>query len=90
MVRIPAELIHRGPTVHHPSKGSPRTANTWGFWLSMRSKKQAEWQQLLMESSLACRRGMEESSKKQKAKGRINWKGVKNPGNLGIGTPVPT
>ncbi|GBO43224.1 hypothetical protein AVEN_256059-1 [Araneus ventricosus] len=30
-VRIPAELIHRGPTVHHPSKGSPRTANTWGY-----------------------------------------------------------
>ncbi|GBN15711.1 hypothetical protein AVEN_13518-1 [Araneus ventricosus] len=40
MVSIPAELIHRGPTVHHPSKRSPRTANTWGFWLSMRSQKQ--------------------------------------------------
>ncbi|GBL91504.1 hypothetical protein AVEN_253892-1 [Araneus ventricosus] len=31
-VRIPAELIHRVPTVHHPSKGSPRTANTWGYF----------------------------------------------------------
>ncbi|GBO26958.1 hypothetical protein AVEN_69046-1, partial [Araneus ventricosus] len=30
-VRIPAELIHRGPTVHHPSNGSPRTANTWEY-----------------------------------------------------------
>ncbi|GBM86673.1 hypothetical protein AVEN_96846-1 [Araneus ventricosus] len=41
----------------------------------MRSKKQTEWQQLLMESSLACRRGMEGISRKQKAKGRVNWKG---------------
>ncbi|GBN17306.1 hypothetical protein AVEN_131251-1 [Araneus ventricosus] len=31
-VRIKAELIHWGPTVHHPSKGSPRTANTWGYF----------------------------------------------------------
>ncbi|GBN68632.1 hypothetical protein AVEN_175934-1 [Araneus ventricosus] len=30
VARIPAELMHRGPTVHYPSKGSPRTANTWG------------------------------------------------------------
>ncbi|GBM24271.1 hypothetical protein AVEN_180878-1, partial [Araneus ventricosus] len=56
-------LIHWGPTVHLTCP----TCNTWGFWLSMRSKKQTEWQQLLMESSLACRRGMEVSRRKQKA-----------------------
>ncbi|GBM87995.1 hypothetical protein AVEN_185932-1 [Araneus ventricosus] len=61
-------------------------ANTWSFWLFMRCKKQTEWQQLLMENSLACRRGMELSSRKQKTKGRINWKGVKIPGNPGFGT----
>ncbi|GBO06655.1 hypothetical protein AVEN_224717-1 [Araneus ventricosus] len=79
-----------GTEMYHPSNGMPRTANTWGFWLSMRSKKQTEWQQPLMESSLACRRGMEGISRKQKAKGRVNWKGVEIPGYLGIGTPVPT
>ncbi|GBN60468.1 hypothetical protein AVEN_176761-1 [Araneus ventricosus] len=64
--RTPAELIHRGSTVYHPSNWSPRTANTWGFWLYMRSRKQTQRQQLLMESSLACRRGMEWISKKEK------------------------
>ncbi|GBN15212.1 hypothetical protein AVEN_23022-1 [Araneus ventricosus] len=79
MVRIPAELIHRGPTVHHPFKGWPRTANTWGFWLSMRSKKQSERRQLLMESSLACRRGMEGISKKAEGIEEGKLEGSKDP-----------
>ncbi|GBM07968.1 hypothetical protein AVEN_232401-1 [Araneus ventricosus] len=80
----------QGNEMHYPSNGSPRMANTWGFWLSMRSKKQTEWRQLLMENSLACFRGIEGISKKQKSKGSVNLKGGKIPGYLGIGTPVPT
>ncbi|GBO05432.1 hypothetical protein AVEN_17101-1 [Araneus ventricosus] len=57
MIRIPAELLHRGPTEHHQCKGSPHKANMWGLWLSMKSRKKAELRQFLMESSLTCRRG---------------------------------
>ncbi|GBN24433.1 hypothetical protein AVEN_39040-1 [Araneus ventricosus] len=52
-----------GTEMYHPSNESPRTANTWGILLSMRSRKQIEWQQLLMESSLAYPRGKEGKGK---------------------------
>ncbi|GBM03747.1 hypothetical protein AVEN_134963-1 [Araneus ventricosus] len=55
-----------GTTVHNTSNESPRTANTWGFQLSMRSKKQTKRPQILMKSSLACLRGMENSVLKNK------------------------
>ncbi|GBM34968.1 hypothetical protein AVEN_240338-1 [Araneus ventricosus] len=57
-----------------------------GNVLSMRSKKQTERQQLLMESSLAYPRGKEEKSRNSK-KGK-NSKGDQTLGYLGIVNPV--
>ncbi|GBN45619.1 hypothetical protein AVEN_250971-1 [Araneus ventricosus] len=53
-----------------------------GNLLSMRSTKQTERQQLLMESSLAYPRGKEEKSRN--SKGRQNLKGDKALGYLGV------
>ncbi|GBM12059.1 hypothetical protein AVEN_245464-1 [Araneus ventricosus] len=49
---IPSSLITKvaryqpidtlGSTMHHPSNGSPRTANTLGFWLYMRSNQSSD------------------------------------------------
>ncbi|GBN54509.1 hypothetical protein AVEN_98497-1 [Araneus ventricosus] len=52
----------------------------------MRSRKQTEWQQLLMESSLAYPRGKEEKS--ENSKRRHNTKGEQTLGYLGVVNPV--
>ncbi|GBN92940.1 hypothetical protein AVEN_198423-1 [Araneus ventricosus] len=57
-----------------------------GNLLSMRSRKQTERQQLLMESSLAYPRGKEEKSRN--SKGRQNLKGDQTLGCLGVVKPV--
>ncbi|GBL91786.1 hypothetical protein AVEN_71419-1 [Araneus ventricosus] len=57
-----------------------------GILLSMRSTKQTERRQLLMESSLAYPRGKER--KRQKLKGREKSKEDKTLGYLGIVKPV--
>ncbi|GBO02161.1 hypothetical protein AVEN_109066-1 [Araneus ventricosus] len=57
-----------------------------GNLLSMRSRKQTERQQLLMESSLAYPRGKEGKSKI--SKGRQNEKGDQSLGYLGVVMPV--
>ncbi|GBO35320.1 hypothetical protein AVEN_37324-1 [Araneus ventricosus] len=75
-----------GTEMYQPSKGSPHTANTWGNLLSMRSTKQTERQQLLMESSLAYPRGREEKSNNSKR--RQNSKGEQTLGYLGVVKPV--
>ncbi|GBN01505.1 hypothetical protein AVEN_140393-1 [Araneus ventricosus] len=57
-----------------------------GNLLSMRSTKQTERQQLLMESSLAYPRGKEEKSNNSKR--RQNSKGEQTLGYLGVVKPV--
>ncbi|GBO44102.1 hypothetical protein AVEN_237610-1 [Araneus ventricosus] len=57
-----------------------------GNLMSMRSKKQTERQQLLMESSLAYPRGKEE--KRRNSKKRQNSKGEQTLGYLGVVKPV--
>ncbi|GBM21747.1 hypothetical protein AVEN_197646-1, partial [Araneus ventricosus] len=57
-------LIHRGPKCTTRLMGCHARPTRRGILLSMRSRKQTERQQLLMESSLAYPRGKEE--KKQK------------------------
>ncbi|GBO08401.1 hypothetical protein AVEN_171610-1 [Araneus ventricosus] len=57
-----------------------------GNLLSMRSKKQTDRQQLLMESSLAYPRGKEE--KRRNSKKRQNSKGEQTLGYLGVVIPV--
>ncbi|GBL94559.1 hypothetical protein AVEN_235643-1 [Araneus ventricosus] len=57
-----------------------------GNLLSMRSTKQTERQQLLMESSLAYTRGKEEKSNNSKR--RQNSKGEQTLGYLGVVMPV--
>ncbi|GBN90262.1 hypothetical protein AVEN_140786-1 [Araneus ventricosus] len=52
-----------GTEMYYPSNEKPRTANTGGNLLSMRSKKQTDWQKFLMESSLAYPRGKEKNPK---------------------------
>ncbi|GBN51922.1 hypothetical protein AVEN_267442-1 [Araneus ventricosus] len=52
----------------------------------MRSRKQTERRQLLMESSLAYPRGKEENSKK--LKGRQKTEGEQTLGYLGVVNPV--
>ncbi|GBL94574.1 hypothetical protein AVEN_235653-1 [Araneus ventricosus] len=56
-----------------------------GNLLSMRSKKQTEWQKLLMESSLAHPRGKE---KKQKTQGEEKKERDQTLGYLGVVKPV--
>ncbi|GBL59178.1 hypothetical protein AVEN_216135-1 [Araneus ventricosus] len=57
-----------------------------GNLLSMRSKKQTERQQLLMESSLVYPRGKE--VKRRNSKRRQNSKGEQTLGYLGVVKPV--
>ncbi|GBN41943.1 hypothetical protein AVEN_200038-1 [Araneus ventricosus] len=63
----------------HPSNGSTRTTNTWGF--SSVHEKQTERRQLLMESFLAYPRGKEES---KNLKGRGKKELDKTLGYLGV------
>ncbi|GBM11152.1 hypothetical protein AVEN_243023-1 [Araneus ventricosus] len=72
--------------MYHPSNGLPRTANTWGMLLSMRIRKQTEWQQLLMESSLAYPEGRKE--KVETLRGGKIRKGDQTLGYLGVVKPV--
>ncbi|GBN58829.1 hypothetical protein AVEN_156205-1 [Araneus ventricosus] len=62
-----------GTKMYHPSNGSPRTANTWGILLSMRSRKQTKRRQLLMESSLAYLRGKEKQKSKAEGGGEVKF-----------------
>ncbi|GBN39937.1 hypothetical protein AVEN_21771-1 [Araneus ventricosus] len=61
-LRGTGRLIHRGPKCTTRPMGRHARPTRGGNLLSMRSKKQTERQQLLMESSLAYPRGKESKS----------------------------
>ncbi|GBM33669.1 hypothetical protein AVEN_203705-1 [Araneus ventricosus] len=82
VVSIPAELIHRGQTVHHPSNGSPRTANTW-VYLAVHEKQEANRAASASHGELPP--GKEEKEEIQK--GGKNSKGDQILGYLGVVTP---
>ncbi|GBL89993.1 hypothetical protein AVEN_88719-1 [Araneus ventricosus] len=75
-----------GTEMYHPSNGSHARPTRGGNLLSMRSRKQTERQQLLMESSLVYPRGKEENSKK--TQGEEKTEGDKTLGYLGVVNPV--
>ncbi|GBL58877.1 hypothetical protein AVEN_209466-1 [Araneus ventricosus] len=85
-VRIPAELIHRGPTVHHPSKGSPRTANTWEY-IAVHEKRGSK-QSGNSFSWRAPSPTLEGRNEKAKTKGEEKTKGEQTLGYLGVVKPV--
>ncbi|GBM29677.1 hypothetical protein AVEN_203588-1 [Araneus ventricosus] len=67
---------HRGPTVHHPSKGSPLTANTWGYF-GVHEKHEANRAATASHgelSRLPSREGMEkaETQKEEKTEGDMD------------------
>ncbi|GBN02545.1 hypothetical protein AVEN_89513-1 [Araneus ventricosus] len=63
--------IHRGPKCTTRLTGRHARPTREGMLLSMRSRKQTERQQLLMESSLAYPRGKEEKSRNSKGRQKI-------------------
>ncbi|GBM35018.1 hypothetical protein AVEN_240374-1 [Araneus ventricosus] len=65
--------------MYHPSNGSPRTANTWGLQLPMKSRKQTEQRQLLKESPLTCCRGIEGTREKKEGIEESIIDGSKDP-----------
>ncbi|GBM80110.1 hypothetical protein AVEN_218274-1, partial [Araneus ventricosus] len=73
--------------MYHPSRGRHARPTRGCILLSMRSKKQTERQQLLMESSLAYPRG-KEGRRNQKLKGRKDYKRDQTLGYLGVMNPV--
>ncbi|GBN07196.1 hypothetical protein AVEN_246869-1 [Araneus ventricosus] len=61
-----SRLIHQGPKCTTPLKGRQARQIRGGILLSMRSRKQSERQQLLMESSLPTLEGRKKKAKTQK------------------------
>ncbi|GBN27801.1 hypothetical protein AVEN_28102-1 [Araneus ventricosus] len=92
-VRIPAELIHRGPSVHHPSKGSPRTANTWGY-IAVHEKHEANRAATASHGELPrlpSREGMKGKTKLEEKTERdqtLGYLGVVNPVTPEEGVPL--
>ncbi|GBL80564.1 hypothetical protein AVEN_225255-1 [Araneus ventricosus] len=75
-------LIHQGPKCTTHLIGLHTRPTRGGKLLSMRSRKQTEWQQFLMESSLAYPRRKE--GKVETQKGGKNWKKDQALGYLGV------
>ncbi|GBL91745.1 hypothetical protein AVEN_71384-1 [Araneus ventricosus] len=66
-----SRLIHRRPKCTSRLMGRHARPTREGKLLSMRSRQQTEWLQLLMESSLAYPRGKEEKSRNSKGRQKI-------------------
>ncbi|GBM17938.1 hypothetical protein AVEN_111088-1 [Araneus ventricosus] len=86
-VRIPPELIHRGPTVHHPSNGSPRTANTWEY-IAVHEKQEANRAATASHGELPRLPSREGRKKMKLKKEEKNSKGEQTLGYLGVVNPV--
>ncbi|GBL86430.1 hypothetical protein AVEN_164588-1 [Araneus ventricosus] len=72
--------------MYHPSKGSPRTANTWGY-IAVHEKQEENRAATASHGELP-RLLSRERRKKQKLKERKNQKGDQTLGYLGVVEPV--
>ncbi|GBN35006.1 hypothetical protein AVEN_183824-1 [Araneus ventricosus] len=72
--------------MHHLSKGSPRTANTWGY-IAVHEKQKANRAATASHGELP-RLPSREGRKKQKLKERKTQKGDQTLGYLGVVEPV--
>ncbi|GBL78386.1 hypothetical protein AVEN_42903-1 [Araneus ventricosus] len=88
---IPAKWLGYRPIdtlaikMNHPSKGSPRTANTWGY-IAVHEKQEAN--KATASRGELPRLPSREGRKKQKLRGRKNQKGEQTLGYLGVVKPV--